>query len=78
MALQSAGAEPTSNAWFPSACASAHRIFRVALRQEQAAGEGGGRRWKRLETGEGRSPSLRRGLCYRPFAIMDQEDHALV
>ena len=26
-----------SEVWFPYACASAHRNFRVALRQEQAA-----------------------------------------
>lgn len=41
-------------------CASAHRIYRVALRQEQAAEEGGGRRGTRLETGEERSSSLER------------------
>jgi hypothetical protein len=45
-----------STAW----CASAHRIYRVALRQEQAAEEGGGRRGTRLETGEERSSSLER------------------
>lgn len=39
--------------------------FRVALRQERAAGEGGGRRGTRLETGEGRSPSLFRKALVR-------------
>jgi len=33
-----------SKVWFPYACASAHKNFRGALRQEQAAEEGGGRR----------------------------------
>src|ERR1700679_4266828 len=42
--LRCARAEPSAKVWFPYACASAHMIFRVALRQEQAAVEGGGRR----------------------------------
>jgi len=42
--LRCARAEPSAKVWFPYPCASAHRSFRVALRQEQAAVVGGGRR----------------------------------
>jgi hypothetical protein len=41
--------------------------FRVALRQEQAAVEGGGRRETRLETGEERSFSLRKDFVLHRF-----------
>src|ERR1700744_5238752 len=59
MALESAiGAEPLSEACQPHSCAPAHSNLRVALRQEQAAVVGGGRRGTRLETGEELSSSL--------------------
>ena len=40
--LRARGAAPIREVWFPYSCASAHMIFRVALRQEQAAVVGSG------------------------------------
>ena len=59
MALQSAGGQsPLGKVWLPYLCAPAHSNLRVALRQEQAAEVGDGRRGTRLEAGEERSSSL--------------------
>ena len=52
------GAEPLSEGLSTAFVRFSAQEFRVALRQEQAAVVGGGRRRKRLETGEERSFSL--------------------
>src|SRR5579875_1450273 len=56
------GQSPLAKACQPHSCASAHRFSRVALRQEQAAVVGGGRRGTRLETGRVPPPPRRADL----------------
>ncbi|MGF7183128.1 hypothetical protein [Tunturiibacter psychrotolerans] len=61
-----------SEVWFPYSCASAHTTFRVALRQEQAAEEGGGRRasgWRQARSAT--PPSTGNG--YRKHQALQRE-----
>jgi len=65
-----------SEVWFPYSCASAHRNFGVALRQEQAAVVGGERRGAAEDRRGVKLLPAETGICHLPNGKRSREDRS--